>query len=310
MWKDYFYYTKGERRVLLFLMMIVLILVGMHTYSFLSAGHEEVITQEEFNASSDEMTSFLASITEKKEEQLKGRERVRETKRKIIPTRFDPNQVDSLELDQMGLPTWLIHRILNYRRAGKVFSTPESVVSVYGMTDELFALLKPYVVISESYLPRSRKATVTDSLFNIRDSILREKPIKYAEGTLVDLNRADTTELKKIPGIGSTTARRLLSYREALGGFYAVSQLEELSFIAPDLWVWFEVSELPAPYLDGNKASLDRLRNHPYLNFYQAKVILEHRRKRGKIKSLSQLSLYEEFTEKDLQRLSYYLKFD
>lgn len=44
--------------------------------------------------------------------------------------------------------------------------------------------------------------------------------------------------------------------------------------------------------------------------FYQAKVIIEYRRKKGKLKSLSQLSLYEEFTEKDLERLSHYLAFD
>jgi hypothetical protein len=46
------------------------------------------------------------------------------------------------------------------------------------------------------------------------------------------------------------------------------------------------------------------------LNFYQAKIIVEHRKKRGEIKSLSQLSLYEEFTEKDLKRLSAYFSFD
>ena len=58
------------------------------------------------------------------------------------------------------------------------------------------------------------------------------------------------------------------------------------------------------------EAGLDKLRAHPYLNFYQAKVIIEHRRKRGEIKSLSQLSLYEEFTGKDLERLSAYIAFD
>jgi DNA uptake protein ComE-like DNA-binding protein len=62
--------------------------------------------------------------------------------------------------------------------------------------------------------------------------------------------------------------------------------------------------------LEINKASLDKLRAHPYLTFYQAKVIVEHRRKKGQIKSLSQLALYEEFTEKDLERLSAYVSFD
>ena len=51
---------------------------------------------------------------------------------------------------------------------------------------------------------------------------------KYAPGTLVELNTADTTILKKVPGIGSTFARRIMKYRELLGGFYDVSQLAEV----------------------------------------------------------------------------------
>ena len=46
------------------------------------------------------------------------------------------------------------------------------------------------------------------------------------------------------------------------------------------------------------------------MDFYKAKVILEYRRKRGKIKNLSQLSMFEEFTEKDLKRLAPYLSFE
>ena len=49
---------------------------------------------------------------------------------------------------------------------------------------------------------------------------------------------------------------------------------------------------------------------HPYMDFYKAKVIVEHRRRRGKLTSLAQLSLYEEFTEQDLERLAPYLSFD
>ena len=55
---------------------------------------------------------------------------------------------------------------------------------------------------------------------------------------------------------------------------------------------------------------VEALRKHPYLNFYQAKTIVEHRRKNGKIKGLNELKLYEEVTEKDLERSSYYLCFD
>ena len=54
------------------------------------------------------------------------------------------------------------------------------------------------------------------------------KTEKYPVGTVVELNTADTTILKKVPGIGSTFARRIIKYRELLGGFFTVEQLREV----------------------------------------------------------------------------------
>ena len=136
------------------------------------------------------------------------------------------------------------------------------------------------------------------------------KVFKYPEGTLVDVNSADTAELKRIPGIGSGIAGNIVRYRERLGGFYTLKQLEEVKYVTPELLEWFKLESDSIRKMEINKASLDKLRAHPYLNFYQAKIIVEHRRKRGQIKSLSQLALYEEFTEKDLNRLSAYVSFD
>ena len=116
--------------------------------------------------------------------------------------------------------------------------------------------------------------------------------------------------LKKIPGIGSGIAKAIVGYRNRLGGFYSLSQLEEIDYVTPELLKWFKLEEGTIRKMYINRWGLDKLRSHPYLNFYQAKVIIEHRRKRGEIKSLSQLSLYEEFTEKDLIRLSAYVSFD
>ena len=153
-----------------------------------------------------------------------------------------------------------------------------------------------------------KKDTLRQKVFSPKKEYV--KAFKYPEGTLVEVNSADTTELKKIPGIGSGIAGGIVRYRERLGGFYALSQLEEVKHVTPELLKWFKLDNDSIRKLEINKASLDKLRAHPYLTFYQAKVIMEHRRKKGQIKSLSQLALYEEFTEKDLERLSAYISFD
>ena len=165
---------------------------------------------------------------------------------------------------------------------------------------------------SETYRSNSRKSQRNDSTER-RDFLPKKeyvKVFKYPEGTQIDVNSADTVELKKIPGIGSGIAGSIVRYRERLGGFYTLSQLEEVKHVTPDLLKWFKLENDSVRKVEINKAGLDKLRAHPYLNFYQAKIIIEHRRKKGPIKSLSQLALYEEFTEKDLNRLSAYICFD
>ena len=165
---------------------------------------------------------------------------------------------------------------------------------------------------SETYRPNSRKSQRNDSTER-KDFLPKKeyvKVFKYPEGTQIDVNSADTVELKKIPGIGSGIAGSIVRYRERLGGFYTLSQLEEVKHVTPDLLKWFKLENDSVRKVEINKAGLDKLRVHPYLNFYQAKIIIEHRRTKGAIKSLSQLALYEEFAEKDLNRLSAYISFD
>ncbi len=116
--------------------------------------------------------------------------------------------------------------------------------------------------------------------------------------------------LKKIPGIGSYRARRIVDYRDRLGGFVSVAQLDEVGELPEGVGRWFTVSPAVRHPLQVNRLSVDALRRHPYLNFYQSRVIVEHRRKYGPIRELRALSLYEEFTPSDLERLRPYVDFE
>ena len=137
-----------------------------------------------------------------------------------------------------------------------------------------------------------------------------EKTEKYQPGTVVDLNKADTTELKKIPGIGTVIANMIVNYRNQLGGYYEVEQLREINLDADQLMSWFSIDEADIRKIPVNRANVDRLRRHPYINFYQAKALVEHRRKHGDLTSLKPFVLSEEFTEAELEKINHYLSFD
>ena len=126
----------------------------------------------------------------------------------------------------------------------------------------------------------------------------------------LDLNALDSAGLVLLPGIGPVFASRIVRYREQLGGFASTLQLTEIQGLPDSLMKWFIISDtVPLEMIKVNKGTLNELRRHPYINFYQARAIVELRRERGNIKSPEQLSLLEEFSAQDLERLKPYLDF-
>ena len=305
MWKDFFYYSKSERRAVFALSLIIVILIiGSFVLPYFNnVSNETLVSEMDRLAFEDKLeqeikrpfdSSYVQRMTNRQEHSYRLKE-------------FDPNTADSTELSSLGLSPFVVRNVLKYRDKGGVFRSSESFARIYGISDETFLQLKPYISISKEFV-RKQESESTVSVVQSVDTLLRV--FKYSEGTLVDVGMADTTELKKIPGIGTGIAKAIVSYRNRLGGFYSLDQLHEIKYITPELMKWFKLDSLNLRKISINNAGIDLLRNHPYVNFYQAKVIVEHRKKKGKIKSLSQLSLYEEFTEKDLKRLVYYFTFD
>lgn len=304
MWKDFFYYSKSERKAVFALSFLIVCLL----VAILLAPEKETVIVEEPLAENvrTETDKVEADSFQRVVEHREKKAVIKKTEapsRKVVLAPFDPNLADSIELLDLGLSPYVARNVLRYREKGGRFRTPESFARIYGLTEDQFETLRPYIRISESFRQK------TDTLTYVRRDTFAVV-YKYPKGTLVDVGVADTTELKKIPGIGSGISKAIVGYRNRLGGFYSLEQLREVRFVTPEMMEWFKLDSISIRPLPVNRAGLDRLRNHPYLNFYQAKVILEHRKKHGEIKSLSQLSLYEEFTEKDLKRLSAYFSFD
>ena len=146
-----------------------------------------------------------------------------------------------------------------------------------------------------------------------RQNSYKQASNKFPAGTVIELNQADTLTLKKIPGIGSTFARRIVSYRELLGGFYTVEQLAEVYGIDEErynaLHTWFKVDTTCIQPLRVNQLSFKELLRHPYLNTSQVRQI-ERLRRKAPLQSWNDLILLEEFSAIYRQRLRPYLSFE
>lgn len=132
---------------------------------------------------------------------------------------------------------------------------------------------------------------------------------KFPQGTIIDLNACDSATLTRIPGIGPAFARRIVSYRNILGGYYTVLQLQEVFKMDYEryqkLKPWFKIGSSPKR-INLSRISPDSIPYHPYLNYKQHDR-LKYLIKRGDIqKGWKQLLMLPEFTQEDSIRLSPY----
>lgn len=310
--KEYLYFTASERRGLLVLGVLLLLLL------FLSLGwfypDERLLTPAECDeqaASVAACEAFWASVHKDEPASYateKSRRAVADTPVEL--TFFDPNKADSADFCRLGLPSWMARNILRYRRKGGVFRKPEDFRKVYGLTDVQYRTLLPFITIASDESVNPRPMLYQSQVVKADSMPLYPSVEKYPAGTLVDLNRADTTELKKIPGVGSGIARMIVGYRERLGGYYSVKQLREIQLNDSLLAPWFRVDSTAIRRINLNKAGVTRLRSHPYINFYQAKLLVDYRREKGIIRSLKPFVLCSEFQDGELERIAPYVCFE
>ena len=140
------------------------------------------------------------------------------------------------------------------------------------------------------------------------------KPYEPKKIIQFDINEADSSQLEKIYGIGFKTAIRILKYRQRLGGFihtdqYAevwgldtavVTELKKRTRIAPDF--------IPIK-IKINEAPFEEFKDHPYIGYKFAKVILAFKDKHGKYYSAAQLKEIKILTDKDIEKMLPYLEF-
>ena len=197
--------------------------------------------------------------------------------------------------------------IYRYRAKGGVFRRKTDFARLYGLTAGQYRQLEPYISISQDYRPASEVYPASRPDAVARDTV--RYPLKLSPGQTIALNTADTALLKRVPGIGSGFARAITAYRERLGGFYSAAQLLEIDNFPRSALPYFTVDAAACKKLNVNKLTLNQLRRHPYIGFYRAKTIVDHRRLHGPIHGLEDLALYRDFPQDAIERLRNYVEF-
>lgn len=136
-------------------------------------------------------------------------------------------------------------------------------------------------------------------------------PVREKKPLVFELNSADSMDLVQLYNIGPTMARRILKYRALLGGYCRKEQLQEVygmdsaryADIAPHLTV--DTSNIDK--IDINTASVDQLKRHPYLDYYQAKAVVRLRDERGPYRQPTDLLNIPTIDTQTFKRIEQYL---
>jgi len=242
---------------------------------------------------------------------------VKANQNKLLPRTFDPNTISEDSLAAFGLPTYLANRIVNYRTKVKPFYEASDLAKIYGLDSSLYEQLRPFIAIDKSQLPKEKVLSYESKSKNERvvkrkDNYEKSRRFKLEP---FNLNDADTVQLKKIYGIGSTYAKRIVSFRELLGGYNSITQLNEVygleSPSKDSLLKYVVLPEKPAlKLLRINSLTADELAKHPYISYKTANLMVAYRKQHGAFKEMEDLRKIKPLKGDLLKKLAPYLTFN
>jgi len=186
---------------------------------------------------------------------------------------FDPNSADYNQLIEFGFNKFQANNVINFRKKAGIFKNKIDLLKIYGIDSTFYRTIENYIQIE-----------------NVEESInVSRKPVEID----IELNSADSAKLVQLNGIGSVYAKRILKYRELLGGFYSTSQLLEVYNFPEETYRKIEdnisVDTVLIRKIRLNFAEYPDLLRHPYFNKKQVEAVLNYRNKNGSFQDIVQL---------------------
>jgi len=297
--KDYFDFNKTEQRGIVTLFLLILLVIAINlllpcfvkksSFDQLSYIHDIAKFKQSLTADVDSLNFKHRSPTEYNDVDRSIAEK------SLHPFPFNPNGLSEEKWKQMGLDTKQIKIIKNFEARGGKFYKKEDLQKIYGISESDYRALEPFIDIPvQQYDKKKTELTEYKSVQKI-----------------VEINSADSVQLTGVRGIGPFYARRIIKYRDRLGGFTCREQLMEVygmdsvhySTIAP----YITVDPSLIRKININTATFKDLMKNPYIDYYMASAIMKYRGKKGKFSSLDELMNINLIYDEVYRKISPYL---
>lgn len=212
----------------------------------------------------------------------------------LLPFTFDPNRISREELQKMQMRENLINAIINYRNKGGKFFNKKDLQKIYTISEEEYLQLEPFIkFVNDSGQIETASDIITTTF-------------------VIEINTADSLDLQQLTGIGPSFSKRIIKYRDMLGGYYDIKQLLEvygMDIIRFDgIKDQIITNDSLVKKINVNKATIKEMIKHPYIEFYVAKSIINYRNENGTYTNLEEIKnvrlIYEELFQKIMPYLT------
>lgn len=216
---------------------------------------------------------------------------------------FNPNFITDFKGYKLGMSVAEIDRLLAYRKQNKFVNSAAEFQAVTQVSDSLLNAISPYFKFPDWVKNKKHYATS------------RPKPTfsKVEKISIIDINQATKEDLMKVYGIGDKISDRILEYKNKLGAFVSMDQLNDVWGLSPEviakLYQNFDVkSTYGIQKININNASIKELSSFPFFKYSLAKEIVVFRSMNGDIKT-EDLSKIKGFPVDKIKIIALYLEF-
>ena len=308
--KEYFSFTKKERIGVLTLLTLIIIVFLLPNF-YTTPGNKN--NKAEFEKFKNEIAALKTKKTDSgraaKNETASNNAEIsykplskKNNTVKVALFLFDPNTASVADFRRLAIREKTIQTIQSYLSKGGKFHKPEDMKKIYGLHENEYARLLPYIKIENTFPPIKGEKMVFGSKKNFS--------VSKAPGA-IDINDADTSTFMLIPGIGSKLANRIVSFREKLGGFYSIDQIAETYYLPDSIFqkikLYLKIENSNVKKININQADVATLKVHPYIKWNLANAIVQYRMQHGNYKSPEDLKQINVITPEIFSKISHYI---
>jgi competence protein ComEA len=301
---DYFGFSPKETKGFFILSLVILAVLIVPLLINLTVSNSN--QNKEDHAKLDSLIALIESQDTVKYQDKVTKDKVQPILKESVLFTFNPNTATKSEFVRLGFKEKTAGTIIKYREKGGVFRIKGDFKKIYGVSDEFYQKLYPFIDLPENNLriiSTSYDAKKPDFKTSNKSSSIKT----------FDVNQADTTELQMLKGIGSKLSNRIINFRSKLGGFVSEEQLGEIYGLDSGTVklvkerVFIDPGFSPSK-INVNSATVDELKVHPYIKYKLARLIVSYRTQHGPFKDLSELKNIKVLNETDFQKILPYLE--